>query len=379
MIRKKITPRPDWREKVEELGFTFHSIDDAIYWDETTCYAFTYEQVIILEQATDELYRLCIEAVEYIITNRAYDAFFIPEKFIPMIERSWNKDHPSLYGRFDLSWNGRLNEPPRLLEFNADTPTSLFEAAVVQWFWLKDFNKDADQFNSIHEKLIESWKYISPLLNNEPIHFSCLRNMPEDYINTAYLCDCAMQAGIQTLLTDISDIGYNGRYFTDRHAHPIHNIFKLYPWEWMLNEPFGKYLPHTTMLWIEPPWKMLLSNKALLPVLWKLFPSHPNLLEAYHGSPHGMKSYAEKPLFSREGANIRLVEELHNIVQTDGEYGDEGFIYQELCKLPGFDGNYPVIGSWVIGGEAAGMGIRESSSLVTDNFSRFIPHYILPK
>jgi glutathionylspermidine synthase len=61
---------------------------------------------------------------------------------------------------------------------------------------------------------------------------------------------------------------------------------------------------------------------------------------------------------------------------TEGQYGKEGYIFQELFELPNFNGNYPVIGSWAIGQEPAGMGIREAQSLITDNLSRFVPHLI---
>jgi glutathionylspermidine synthase len=65
-----------------------------------------------------------------------------------------------------------------------------------------------------------------------------------------------------------------------------------------------------------------------------------------------------------------------SLAKTEGQYGAEGFIYQELCTLPNFSDNYPVIGSWIIGQEAAGIGIREANTLITDNKSRFVPHLI---
>ena len=120
---------------------------------------------------------------------------------------------------------------------------------------------------------------------------------------------------------------------------------------------------------------MILSNKAILPILWELYPNCPYLLPAYFENDR-LTEYVKKPILSREGANIELVRGREIVQQTDGEYGEEGHIYQQLFTLPDFDGNYPVIGSWIIGQEAAGMGIRESNTLVTDNLSRFIPHYI---
>ena len=121
---------------------------------------------------------------------------------------------------------------------------------------------------------------------------------------------------------------------------------------------------------------MILSNKAILPILWKLNYGHENLLETYFEEDKHLLSldYARKPLLSREGSNIQLFKHGSIISETAGEYGKEGFIYQRLCPLTEFDNKYPVIGSWGVGQESAGIGIRESDNLITDNMSRFVPH-----
>lgn len=85
---------------------------------------------------------------------------------------------------------------------------------------------------------------------------------------------------------------------------------------------------------------------------------------------------AKKPIFSREGANIELIKYGMVLEKSEGEYGKEGYIYQKLVDIPQFGGNYPVLGSWIIGGEACGMGIRENSSRITDNVSHLVPHII---
>ena len=376
MKRHSITVRQNWQTKVENLGFNYHSLGGVPYWDESVYYEFNYRQIEILEKATRELNSLCLNAVAHVIKNDLFELFSVPLEFRDLIKTSWNNETPSIYGRFDLSWSGNEKTPPKMLEFNADTPTSLFEAAVVQWFWLKDLSEKGDQFNSIHEKMISWWKKIKPYLKGKPIYFSCLNEFPEDHINVSYIQDCAAQAGLPTRFINVHDIGLNQNHFIDIEDEPIQNMFKLYPWEWMMHEEFGPALLQANTQWIEPPWKMLLSNKAILPVLWKLFPGHPNLLECHFDHPGQMHSYAIKPLLSREGANVTLVENGNVLQETHGEYGEEGFIFQQLQKLPGFDGNFPVIGSWLIGGESAGIGIRETNSLITDNFSRFVPHSI---
>jgi glutathionylspermidine synthase len=376
MERITTSPRNNWQAAVENLGFGFHT-SDVPYWDESAYYTLTLAEVTALETATAKLWEMCLEAVQHVIDNKLYNKFHIPEAFIKYIEKTWNDDHPAIYGRFDLAYkNGKI----KMLEFNADTPTSLYEAGIVQWFWLQDFDKSKDQFNSIHEKLIAYWKYLKVYLRPGKLHFTCLKETLEDLTNTEYMRDCAMQAGIETKLVYIDDIGWDedGKQFVDMENEPITNIFKLYPWEWMAGEDFGKNILRDSndSFWIEPAWKMILSNKAILPILYELFPDSEYLLPAYFDE-HGMSDYVKKPLLSREGANIDIIKHFGTIELTTGEYGDEGYVYQELFQLPDFDDNYPVIGSWVIGQEPAGMGIREAKTLITDNKSRFIPHMIV--
>ena len=375
MERININPRNNWQSAVEKLGFGFHS-SDVPYWDESAYYRFSLPEVESIEKATAELWEMCLAAAQHVIDKKLYAQFSIPESFIPYIEKTWNDDHPAIYGRFDLCYkNGKI----KLLEFNADTPTSLYEAGIVQWFWLQDFDKSKDQFNSIHEKLIAYWKYLQVYLNPGQLHFTCVKESLEDLTNTEYMRDCAIQGGIDTKLVFIDDIGWDetGAQFVDMENESISNIFKLYPWEWLAAENFGANILEDTKdaFWIEPAWKMILSNKAILPVLWELYPGHDYLLAAYF-TDNEMKDYVKKPILSREGANIEIVKHYGTVEKTGGEYGADGYIYQELFSLPEFDGNYPVIGSWVIGQEPAGMGIREAKSLITDNKSRFVPHLI---
>ena len=375
MERIKISPRNNWQSEIEKLGFGYHSTEGA-YWDETAYYTFSLAEIEEIEKATKTLWELCLSAVQHVIDKKLYSRMNIPENFIPYIEKTWDEDHPSVYGRFDLCYKkGKI----KMLEFNADTPTSLYEAGIVQWFWLQDVYKNKDQFNSIHEKLIAYWKYLKVYLQPGKLHFSCVKDSLEDLTNTEYLRDCAMQAGIETKLVFIDDIGWNEEtaQFADLENEPISNIFKLYPWEWMAGEEFGKNIlaDSNKAFWIEPAWKMILSNKAILPILWQLYPNCEYLLPAYF-EDDVLKDYVKKPFLSREGANIEIVKHYGSIEKTGGDYGSGNFIYQQLFELPEFDGHYPVIGSWIIGQEPAGLGIREAQTLITDNKSRFVPHMI---
>jgi glutathionylspermidine synthase len=379
MRREQLIPRPDWPQKMEAVGFGFHSID-GIYWDERACYAFTSAQVDLVETATSDLHEMCIAAAQHVIDKDLYDRFAIPRECVGMIERSWNDDEASLFGRFDLSWDG--TGAPKMLEYNADTPTSLIETSVAQWYWLQEVKPNTDQFNSLHEKLIARWQQIAEKLPSKVIHFSCVADSEEDVGNLDYLRDVATQAGIDARFIDVTDIGWDAvaKKFADEQFNEIATLVKLYPWEWLVREPFGRNLIDCEMRVIEPAWKMLLANKAILPVLWELFPDHPNLLPAYFEPQKFASDFVKKPLLSREGANVTINTQGSEIV-TPGEYGAEGFIYQAYHPVPNFrangEDNYAVIGSWIIGDEPAGIGIREDESPVTKNTSRFLPHYFV--
>ena len=380
MERRAIEPRGDWEARAEEIGFLHHTAGGEPYWAEDRYYAFSEEEVLAIESATNELHARCLDAVQHVIDERRYAELALPPHAVPLIERSWDEDDPSIYGRFDFAFSGGA---PKMLEYNADTPTSLLEASVAQWQWLQDRFPNADQFNSIHERLIGYWAHLRPYLRGNPLFVSSLPE-PEDICTVNYLRDTAEQAGITTRFLPIDEIGWHGdtsRFVADGDAeHPIESIFLLYPWEWMIHEAFADAIMQTNgrVQWIEPAWKMVLSNKGILPILWELFPDHPNLLPAYREDylfAPGVE-YVQKPLLSREGANVTLHSAFQQEVSTGGDYGEEGFVYQAFAPLPEFDGWHPVVGSWVIGGEAAGMGIRESRSLITDNLSRFVPHLI---
>jgi glutathionylspermidine synthase len=379
VIRRALTPRFDSRAKVEAEGLIWHTAADGTpYWDESACYSFTGAQVATIEAATAELYRLFLAAGDAIVADRRLlDRFGIPALAHQAIRDAWDAEPPALnVGRFDLGYDGA--GPPKLFEFNCDTPTSLLEAAVIQWSWKEEVFPRADQFNSLHDRLIAKWRAIAGLLP-PVVHFAHLADEAgEDAVTTSYLRDTAEAAGVATKPLLIEDIGWDEEKgcFVDLAEAPIYGLFKLYPWEWLVNEAFAPQLIASLdrTLWIEPIWKMIWSNKAILPILWQLNPGHPNLLPASFEVPAG--DAVAKPLLAREGANVSIRRGGAVVAETPGDYGQEGYVYQDIYHLPETaPGCFPVIGSWIVDGEPAGMGIREDG-LITTNTARFVPHVI---
>ena len=385
MKRIEVSPRPEWKELAEKVGFLFHTIDGEPYWDETRAYAFSLKEIENeIEDPTAELELMCLELVDKAVRDEEIlKALRIPEPFWNVIRNSWRGREKNLYGRFDFSYDGR--SAAKLLEYNADTPTSLYEAAAFQWWWLErlretgEIPRDADQFNSIEEKIVDALRNFGI---QSRLHFAHVGESEEDRATVVYLSELAKQAGLMVNVLPIEQIGIDAQgRFSDQNDFVIENLFKLYPWEWLVTEPFGEYLQKPKARIIEPAWKMILSNKGLLPLLWKHHTDHPNLLPAYfdndrEGFASLGSSYVRKPLFSREGANVHVVTEDGPLPVDDKGYGEEGYILQAFHPLPRYGEDYAVIGSWVVASKPEGIGIREDTTLVTRNTSRFVPHFI---
>lgn len=373
--------RPHWRQLAQDLGFLFHTIHGDPYWDESAYYRFTLRQIEDhIEDPTQELHRMCLDLVaEVVAREELLEKLHLPRRFWDFIASSWQRRDGALYGRMDLVYDGV--RPAKLLEYNADTPTSLYETAFFQWVWLEQqieagvLSRDADQYNALQEHLVDAFA----AEDKQVLHFAAQSGSEEDRATVRYLQDCAAQAGHETRFLHVEQIGVDpgGRY-TNLQDEVILWLFKLYPWEWMLGDDFAAFLGQSGCRFVEPPWKAVISNKGFLALLWDRFKGHPNLLPCYfeRDQPGLTGSYARKPLFSREGGNVTLVANEEVLETVPGPYGAEGYIRQQLCPLPVFGSNHTVIGSWVIGGRACGIGIREDCGPVTKDTSRFLPHVI---
>jgi glutathionylspermidine synthase len=373
-IRLESSPaRPEWESRVESAGLIWHGAGAVPYWNENQHLVLTLNAAEVLEDAATELHALCLDACEQIVRRDWWARLAIPEAAIGLIQTSWLAADFSIYGRFDLAWDG--TGQPKLLEYNADTPTSLLEAAVIQWQWLEDAFPENDQLNSIHEALVDRWR----IVRENTVHFACDWDMLEDRQTIAYLAETAEQAGKSVMLMAMEEIGFSpdGR-FTDADELPIDKLFKLYPWEWMMHEPFFAEIAQERHRFIEPAWKMMLSNKAILPILWELNPGHPLLLPAALSREdlcsQGISRWLEKPLFGREGAGVSLMDRGNRIAQgTPGQAG-EPLVYQKCANLFTAERKHFVWGLWMVGDECRGLSARGDSSPVTGNLSQFFPH-----
>lgn len=391
--RHNAKPREGWLEKVTAQGLIYPMTDmpdksQRPYWNESAWYELTMTEVLHLERVTDELYTMCRRAVAFMVDNPRFtdESLNLHVGSMDLVRRSWKAEDPHPYARFDLVWNGI---EPKMLEINGDTPTGLIETAVAQWNWLEDVFPETDQWNSVHDRLVKWWteqKALGRFPGNQ-VHFfnSESDSSGEEEMTVCYMRDTAAMAGLETFGHPIEELGYDleRRMFVDMGGIKVRTGFKLYPWEDMMDDEFGAHIRNQSerepARWLNPPWTMLLSTKALLAVLWELYPGHPNLLEAHIGTPKDMLEWVSKPFHGREGSGIviqRFGQE--PVTYNPGTYPEdpEFTVFQEYQELPWFEGNQVVMGSWVIDGVAAGVLFRESDGPVTDYYSRVVPHAI---
>jgi len=370
MERILTTPRHNWQTQVEALGCSYYMTGDKVYWNESAYYYFTAQEISLIQNATLEIEMMCMELIEDIVKECRYNELDIPEYAWAFIESSWRKSEPQLCGRLDFSFDGI--HPPKLLEYNADTATSLLEASLLQKQWLEQTRPNHQQFNHLHERLVATW----PQFNTRLIHLTCVNEEEDDdddmIEHIAYLGKTIYEAGLRANLLTIEKIGWNGDTLLDENDLPITTLLKAYSWEWFSEAEFKRIVQSHIQL-IEPAWKMLLSNKGLMVLLWKMFPHHPNLLPSFFEQKHLSGDYVKKPLQGQCGENVSIHSDRGVIVSPIRDNKSK-FIYQQAHLLPNFAGNYPVIGSWLIAGEAAGIGLREDDTPITLNECRFVPH-----
>jgi len=385
-----ITLKPLTPEFLESIGFYWHTDKDMSSYIDNKIVAITPTEAQNYANAANELYDMFIEAGQYVIDNNLFHELNIPFNLVELIKESWENDvHWHLYGRFDLA-GGIDNKPIKLIEFNADTPTALFETSIIQWALLKANNLDeSEQFNFIYEALRDNFKRLVTLqedisnfnniYENWKILFSSIRGNIEEENTTKLLMNIAKEAGWNVEFAYIDEVGFDdeGIFYNDIQYE---FFFKLIPWENIaIEEPelcdiLTNIVKNKQAIILNPAYTLLFQSKGILKILWDLYPNHPLLLETSF-EPLKNKKQVQKVTFGREGENITIYDENMNIItKTNGDYQNFNKIYQEFVEFPS-DGKHYYQAGVFFSYEACGIGYRKGD-LIIDNMSKFTGHII---
>ncbi|OHD86415.1 MAG: glutathionylspermidine synthase [Sulfuricurvum sp. RIFCSPHIGHO2_12_FULL_44_8] len=377
---------------LEEFGFGWHTDNDESKYIANELVVVTDAEAEAYYEAVNELYDMYAAAAQHVIDNNLFFDLGIPFNLIEAIKKSWENDvHWHLYGRFDLS--GGINGTPiKLIEFNADTPTSLFETAILQWALLKHNGMDEErQFNNIYEAFSDNFRRLVTLFDDPSdfekhydgwkILFSSISGNIEEEQTVRLLQQMAIDAGFETSFEPLGGVKFDDEGIYDRAEEPYEYWFKLYPWEDIaIEEPelatqLTTIMNNQKAIILNPAYTLLFQSKGMMKILCDLFPDSPYLLKTSFEPLKGV-AHVEKRMFGREGANVRIMDASGAVIEAnDGPYGNFKPIYQEYVEFPkDSQGNCYQAGVF-FAYEACGLGFRRGGKIL-GNMSKFVGHVL---
>ncbi|PIE00808.1 MAG: glutathionylspermidine synthase [Thiothrix nivea] len=387
--------KPISNELMEEVGMSWHTdVDGSAYLVNELVHV-TEAEAEAYYEAANTLYEMFIEAGQHVIDNDLFFELDIPFNLISQIKRSWENDDLHLYGRFDFA-GGLDGLPIKLIEFNADTPTSLFETAVVQWALLKANHMDEEsQFNTVYEAVQNNFRRLITGIEGEVdpdsfaeqyqyqnILFSSAADLPEDERTVRFLQQIACDAGFQTDFAYMGDVAFSEQdgIFNAEETR-FDYWFKLFPWEDIALETDGitsildEISQNQACTILNPAYTLLFQSKGIMKVLYELFPDSPYLLETRLEPLQGRKQVS-KTMFGREGANTAIYDPQGKVLKAvPGEYDNYSKIYQAFAEFPQDEEGRSYQAGVFFAWEGCGLGFRRAWD-IHDNMSKFVSHRI---
>lgn len=377
---------------LESLGFIWHTDNDESPYISNELVVVSEQEAEAFYEATNELYDMYVEAAEHVVENDLFHEIGIPFNLVDVIKESWENDvHWHLYGRFDLV-GGINGQPIKLLEFNADTPTALFETAIVQWAILKQNNmEESSQFNATYEALIDNFKRLVTLEEDVSTFeerydgwnflFTSVRGNSEEENTVRLLQHIATEAGFNTEFAYIDDIDFDPEEGIFYNEENYELWFKLIPWEDIALEEsdlamlLSNIIKNQKAIIFNPAYTLLFQSKGLLKILWDLYPNHPLLLESSFEPLEGQKQ-VKKPTFGREGGNVSILDEnASELESVDGDYANHKMLYQAYTELATDTQGSSYQAGVFYAFEACGLGFRKGGKIL-DNMSKFVGHIV---
>ena len=390
MKLKKIEPLDNGY--LESIGFGWHTDLDGSRYISNELVSITQDEAEAFYEATNELYDMYVAAAEYVINNDLFHELGIPFNLVDTIKASWENDvHWHLYGRFDLA-GGIDGKPIKLIEFNADTPTSLFETAIIQWAMLKFNNLDeAAQFNDVYEALVENFKRLITLEEDTSrfdeyyegwkILFSSIAGSVEDENTTRLLESAARDAGFECDFAFVDEVSFDDEEGIFWNGQNWEYWFKLIPWEMIAIDEsdlaliIKNIIKNQKAIILNPAYTLLFQSKGIMKILWDLYPNHPLLLESSFEPLKGKKQ-VKKPFLAREGANVSIINSDGSIeIQNDGEYANGKFLYQEFADFAKDESGNSYQAGMFFAFVGCALGFRKGKDII-DNYSKFVGHII---
>lgn len=414
-IQRRLLPTPppphaNWLDTADPMQATFvHAYDGQKFSDDPAdmgaYYAISETALREVRRAANELHRMFLHATNHVLETEALLARFnLPPALWPRIRQSWaNRRNEMITGRFDFALRP---DGLKAYEYNADSASCYMESGFLFPRWAQAFGctDGYDPAEGLSAALAEAWRAsgVPGLLH---IMLDC--NLEESY-HALFMRRAIEAAGIRCkVIRGTAGLrwGEGGRVL-DEDGEPILWVWKTWAWETALDQirddldddaanlRLSRTIDRATrpprlvdvllreeVMVFEPLWTLVTSNKAILPVVKRMFPSSRFLLETAFEPTDSLRErgYAAKPIVGRCGANIALYNRREDLVaETHGQFDDRDTIYQELFRLPQVDGRNAQIHAFTVAGRFAGAGIRMDRSPIITTDSDLLPLRVLP-
>jgi len=345
--------------------------------------------------AAYECFKMVDDATEYVIKNDLYHKLGIPDYMKGMIDHTYYnyKIHPHMLGRFDFA--GGLDDIPiKLIEFNADTPFTLFESGPLQYTIAKHYNHnpDVNQYNTLYEALEEYFHYLSNIKKDiYPVFVSA--NANEDKFNLdviKYSCENMAMFNNPSITWEefgIDELKGFSRIKDDNIVDSYNCLVKMVPWDMILSldENMSREIIKTMERFLHeydydiivcnPLYSLVYQSKGLLPILSELYPNSPYLLKSEFYNNDEVDNCFLKPVFGREGQSIIKVVNGQK-TKIDGYYDDNIYISQEIAHFARHKDKIYQAGVFVSMEEPCCISFRRSKSDIITCNSEICGHII---
>lgn len=382
-----LPPRPD--TLIESEGYGWFVKGENIDYLASDAILLHAQEAETLYNAAEECLDLYQEALAHVARQDQWSKLRIPSSIVRLIRHDLERKIPHICGRIDFA-GGIGNFPIKLLEFNADTPTSLPESAYFQKWQVEAIEKEYDgQLNYLIEDLTEAFAALKAQFPDKPpLLLLTGLGFVEDRLNLMVIKDAAQRAGFEVDYADLESVVFadDGVYLQSDAGYVQYPfLYKLVPWETIiLREPelldilIRLSIEHDLII-LNPSYSLAFQAKHMLSVLYELFPDHPLLLPTFdlEARVRG-RQYVRKVNFGRMGENIQIIATSGQILaKTTGDFGHFSKIYQEFAEMyQDEDGDIYQPSMYVVRGKSSCLNVRRRDGLIIDDDAEFVPHLL---
>ncbi|WP_058913151.1 bifunctional glutathionylspermidine amidase/synthase [Entomohabitans teleogrylli] len=358
------------------------------------------EQELI--KATNELHLMYLHATDKVMKDdNLLTLFDIPKILWPRLRLSWQRRrHHMITGRMDFCMDER---GLKVYEYNADSASCHTEAGLILEEWTRQGYRGTghNPAEDLLNELAGAWKHSRA---RPFVHIMQDNDIEENY-HSRFMQRALAEAGFESkILYGLAELRWDATgQLIDGDGRLVNCVWKTWAWETAIEQirevseaeyaavPIRTGHPENEVrlidvllrpevLVFEPLWTVIPGNKAILPILWSLFPHHRYLLDTdFEVNDELIKTgYAVKPIAGRCGSNIDLISHHEELLdKTSGKFADQKNIYQQLWCLPRVAGKYIQVCTFTVGGNYGGACLRGDDSLVIKKESDIEPMIVL--